>query len=199
MIGFVADYVIGQKMADMWIYPYYASAFDWIRLYAIIYPFGGLAVLELIFMLSALFGERIIFTKRKEMLPGKILDYLDHLTDITFIGLIVVWPLFLFFSYEAPVPHLLFITTIMWVTLATLNLARHLRHGIHWLAIFIGTAIMSIMLHEFPNTAVFEWKYHNLPVLSQSILGIPLLALPGWYLLVLIMFRLWIRLAWNRK
>ncbi len=191
VVGFISDYVIGQKMTDLWVYPYYTSLFDWVRLYAIIYPFGGLAVLELVFLLAVIFGEKIVFTKK--------LARLDHLVD-WYLVIILAASLLLFLS-SATLPAQAFFAALyaIWVLTATISLGRHLSHGIHWIAVLIGTTLMSVLLHEIPNTAVFEWKYQNMPFLAQPIFEVPIFIILGWYVLVLVMFRLWIRCVWNRK
>lgn len=62
-VGFVGDFMIGTHLAGLWQYPYYSSWSDWIRLYVIIYPFGGLCILEMIFFLSSLAKEKLSILK----------------------------------------------------------------------------------------------------------------------------------------
>ena len=83
-----------------------------------------------------------------------------------------------------------------WVVLTTLKFKFYLKHWTHWIAIVGATAVLSIFMHEIPNTAVFEWKYSVPSLLSNySIFGIELWLLWGWYLLVLVMLKFWVQMV----
>ena len=73
-LGFVADYIIGQTLAGFWIYPFYNSGFDWLRLYLLIYPIGGLSVIELVYFLAGIFKEKVILIHEdtKNLITSKL-------------------------------------------------------------------------------------------------------------------------------
>lgn len=172
VMGFVADFIIGQHIAHLWSYPYYNTLTDWLRLYFIIYPFGGMCVLELTFFLSNFFREKFIFTHTTKNVSSKIIDASEHVLDILLLFLVVGLPLLYFFHIKLPFPHLFLYGFFLWVAVTTVRFTRHIRHGLHWFAITLTVLFLSVFLHEVPNTAVFEWKYHTAPILNPLILGI---------------------------
>jgi hypothetical protein len=91
VVGFHGDYIIGQVLTDFWRYPYYTTTGDWVRLYTIIYPFGGLVVLELVYFLSWIFGEHFRWTNRHETSASRVVTVLDRI----FLGLIFISPIML--------------------------------------------------------------------------------------------------------
>jgi len=198
-IGFITDFIIGQRISHLWSYPLYSSFGDWTRLYLIIYPFGGLSVLELIFFLSNTFGEKFIFTHRTENLPEKIIDASDHFVDLFLLLVVMGLPILYFFNIPLPFRHLILYGFLIWALVATVKFAYHIRHGLHWVAILLASLFMSVFLHEIPNTAVFEWRYYNAPILNSLILDIPLWVFLGWYIIVLMMLRIWVRFVWAKK
>lgn len=178
-VGFVIDYVIGIKITHLWIYPYYTTFWDWFRLYFLIYPFGGLSVLELIFFLSSIFGEKFIFLHKKPNLEEKLIDGSDHLVDLFLLLIVVGLPLLYFLDIKLPFTQFIVYDFFIWILIATVNFAYHIRHGVHWVAILLATMFMSVFFYEIPNTAVFEWKYFNASMLNSIILGIPLWVIVG--------------------
>jgi len=199
-IGIFGDLIIGQTIANLWGYPYYRSLFDWARLYLITYPFGGILVLELILFLSYIFKTKFTFLERKNTeLPEKILDSLDHFVDLFYILIIVVIPVLFLFEVKLPFQSLVVYSFLAWTIAATIELVYHVRHGLHWIAILVTTVLLSILLHEIPNTAVFEWRYYSAPALNTLIFDVPLWTFLGWYLMTLLMMRLWTRFAWTKR
>ena len=199
VVGFIADYVIGQHVADLWSYPYYTSLFDWVRLYVIIYPFGGLSILELSFFLGNLFHEKFVLLPKVHSTLAHSVDFLDDVVDATLFLLLSGGLVIYFFNSSYQFTEVVVYTFFVWTVLTTIKLALHLRHGIHWLAIFITVLFVSILLHEIPNTVAFEWKYHTAIMLNTPIMQIPLWVIIGWYVMLLAMYRLWIRVVLNRK
>ncbi|QQG45701.1 MAG: hypothetical protein HYW89_02165 [Candidatus Sungiibacteriota bacterium] len=190
-LSFVADFIMGQKLAVLWWYPHYNSLDDWLRLYFIIYPFGGLAVLELVYFLSGIFGERLNFVQRPYTYAHRLTDKLDVglLLSILIITLLAIGGL------TREYANLVIWGFFAWMFFGTLKLKYHIVHWGHYVAILVTALFMSVFLHEIPNVGVFEWQYKNAPSLNQEILGIPLWVVLGWYLLVLGMVRIWMYLV----
>lgn len=198
-IGFVADYFIGQKVANLWTYPYYSTLFDWLRLYFIIYPFGGLSILELAFWLSGFSKEKFAFLKRANDLETIIIDSSDHFVDI-FLGLVLLAvPFSYILNFGLPYRGLFSYGFLVWAVVASVKFFYHIKHGWHWLAIIFSTLFMSILLHEVPNTVAYEWKYSDAVLLNARIFNIPVWVAVGWYIMILLMLRLWIRILWNKR
>ncbi len=198
-IGFVGDFLVGQYVFHLWIYPYFHGFFDWGQLYLVVYPLGGLCIIELFFFLSTLFHERLIISQRTHDTSTQRIDMIDHgLVAIVILGIIGA-SLSRYFGFQPPFPHILLGAFLMWGAVATLQLIHRLQHALHWLAIILTTTALSIFLHEVPNTAVFEWRYQNAPILNYSMLGIPVWVFLGWYLMVIVVLRAWLRFVWRHK
>lgn len=194
VIGFVGDYLIGQQIAHLWRYPYYTTYFDWVRLYALIYPLGGLAVLELVLFLGGIFRERLALLPKPHAPLTRPLNLLDHAIDGLVALSLVVMPVLYWLKISVPYAHLLVYVFLAWAAVATWQFAYHVRHGSHWVAILVAALLMSVFLHEIPNTAVFEWEYFSAPLLNMRLLSIPLWVVVAWYVIVILMLRLWVRL-----
>lgn len=192
VIGFIGDYIIGQQITHLWYYPYYGSTFDWLRLYLIIYPFGGLSILELTLFLSNFFNEKLSFAERKENPLQFTIDTFDYVISFSLIVILIVLPILYFFGFNLPFTDLTVYGSIFWIFIATIKFCFHVRHGLHWLAILITTLFMSVFLHEIPNTAVFEWKYLAAPILNTTILNLPLWIFFGWHVMLMFMLILWV-------
>lgn len=197
VVGFLADYVIGQQIAHLWSYPYYATVFDWVRLYALIYPFGGLSILELMFLIGSTLHERFVYLPRVHRAAR--IDLLDTTVDVC-LGIILIGsPLLYAIGIQLPYAITIVYAFLLWAVLTTIKLEQHLKHGLGWVAILLAVLVTSVLLHEVPNTAVFEWQYHSAPILNMSLIGIPLWVVVGWYMMILVMVRLWIRLILPRQ
>jgi hypothetical protein len=191
VLGFFADYVVGQKLTSLWIYPLYNSYDDWARLYLIIYPIGGLTVLELIYFLGGVFKEKFALIHKPVSTPDRLEIIIDGLLLLTIL-------IYLISKFVYPLPYLrllLVMLLLAWTTVATLKFKYHIKHWSHWVAILFTTLFMSLFLHEIPNTAVYEWRYYPAPLFNQIILGIPLWVYFGWYFLILLMLRFWMYLV----
>ena len=77
IVSVFADYFAFQKLTDLWSYPHYNSWDDWARLYLIIYPFGGLALLEFVYFLSGIFFEKLRFVEKVRSRIHKLVDKVD--------------------------------------------------------------------------------------------------------------------------
>ncbi|MBI4117072.1 MAG: hypothetical protein HY451_00040, partial [Parcubacteria group bacterium] len=179
------------------VYPHYSSLYDWIRLYTIIYPFGGLAILESVYFLGGLFGERFNFIRKPQSFLHVIVDKADIILIIVifFSPAIAVMEIF----DGLPFTTFMILATLVWVIVATIKLKYHLAHWSHYVAIFLLTLLVSVFLHEIPNIGTFEWRYQNAPFFNQTLLGIPLWVIAGWYVLVVGMLRLWLYLVLGKR
>lgn len=145
-------------------------------------------MLELIYFIAGVFGEKLSFETRSDSALHNVVDKADR---ISLLSLLIVPPLFNFFAKDLTATSLLF-TFYIWGIIATIQLAYHIRHRLHWVAIIISAYLVSVFLHEIPNTNAFEWRYFHGPILNQNVLGIPLYIFLGWYILSLMMVRLWV-------
>ena len=198
-VGFIGDFVIGQNIAHLWSYPHYNSFVEWATLYAISYPFGGLSILELSFFLGYIFHEKFVYLPRVHMSAAHYVDKLDHAVDTLLAALLLGGSALYLYGIHTGLAKSIVYLFLLWAVLTTVKLAYHLRHGIHWIALFCAVLFISVLLHEVPNTAVFEWEYYTAPILNFLIFEIPAWVFLGWYLMLLVMYRLWLRLILQKR
>lgn len=187
VFSFVTDYLVFQKLVNLWFYPYYNSTDDWVRLYLIIYPFGGLSIIELVYFLGTIFQEKLKFIDKRKGMRHKFLDKTDQI-------LLLVIFFFLFSVLFLKINNLtsfILVAMYCWAVIATLKFKYHIGHWLHYIYILIVTFLISIFLHEIPNVGVFEWKYNPAPFWNLALFGIPFYIILGWYVLVLIVLRMW--------
>lgn len=192
ILGFFGDYVIGQKLTNLWNYPPYNSFYDWLRLYLFIYPIGGLSIIELIYFLVGIFKQQISLGISKD---NYLMVRLGKITDILLIATILV---FAFSKLSGPLPYIRNVTIllfIIWCIIGTFKLKYQVKHWKYLTAIVFISVFLSMFLHEIPNTAVYEWRYYPPALLDNHILNITIWVFFGWYLMVLLMFKFWIRLV----
>lgn len=189
---FFVDYLLGQKIGHLWSYPYhtYLLSKEWLYL---MYPLAGLAILELTYFIGGVFGEKLIFIKNPRNIFHKVVDKAETVWLLITLFVPVIFYSLRISFYNAG--SFLAYASVVWIILYTIKLDYHLKHRLHWLAIFLLTAILSILTQEVPNVGVFEWVYHNSPFLNQIIFGIHLWVILAWYLFVILMLRFWIYVA----
>ncbi|TSA46651.1 hypothetical protein D4R52_00015 [bacterium] len=189
------DFVLGQKVTGLWVYPYAYSIFDWAGIYFVAYPFASLAVVESIYFFTRIFGVKLEFKHFERRPFHKLVDYLD----ISILVLALVSPVLLLVRPGLVLTGYLIWVGFFWILIATIRLSFHIRHWFHYLMIVWVVYVMSVFLHEVPNTGVFEWRYNQAPILNFEILGVPLWVIVGWYVLFLIMMKQWMFFGLKKK
>lgn len=195
VLGFFVDFVVGQRVFNFWGYPHYQNLGDWLRLYFIIYPIVGLTLIEMFYFLANIFGERVVFNKTPQTSLHRTIDKLDLVLIWMALASVFTSPLLLIYGIPSYYEAIVLGGSLLWVIVGTMKLKYHIKHWSHWVAIILGAYLISTFLHEIPNTAVYEWRYINLPFWSHPIFGVPVLVIIGWYLLVIASLRCWIRLG----
>jgi len=193
VLGFVADYVIGQQLVNLWSYRIYSSISDWFRLYFLIYPLGGLSVVELIYFLASILKEKVVLIH--DDVKNLFVNKLTHVTDTILVLIILTCLILKNFNLFNNIQIIFMIVFPIWIILTTLKLKYYIKHFTHWIAIVVTTAILSIFMHEIPNVAVYEWKYYPPEFFSFQIWGISIWVVVGWYFLVLVMLKYWIQIV----
>lgn len=177
----------------LWSYPvYHGWWFLWV--YLALYPFAGLAVLELIYVLTRVFGEHLTFIEHRNTRMHQVVDGGEGLLFLAMWGCLALGAVGGASAFGA-FPYF----TVGWFLFATVKLTFHIRHWNHYALILVLTGVIAAFLHEFPNTAAFEWVYLSAPVLNLPVLGVPLWAIVGWYWFTLFTLRLWIFLVLHPK
>ena len=190
--GLVATAYIGDTFGltiHLWFYPYYHGA-GLLWVYFVLYPFGGLAVLELVYALGALLNERLTFREQPLTRYHHIVDTGE---DILFLFLSL---LILLGAVGEPVTFSFVVAvTCIWYALVLLKLRLHLKNPGHYTFVLLLGTLLSLLLHEIPNASAREWVYWSGPFLGSTFLGLPLFVFLGWYALTLVPLRLWIYLV----
>ena len=176
--------------SNLWFYPFYRGWwFFWV--YFVLYPFASLAVLELIYAVSRVFGERLEFVSHRGTRT-------HHAVDVTeSVLFLLLWGFFIL-GVAGGITDMLGLLPFLalgWLVLATVKLAFHIRHWGHYALILILAGVLAAVSHELPNTVAREWIYLSAPILNTLLLGIPLWAIVGWYWFTLFVLRLWIFLV----
>ena len=177
----------------LWIYPLYHSwGFLWVSL--ILYPFAMFSLLELLFFVTTLAGDRLTFIPRKGTWLHHTLDATESVLFLISVGVIVLGAL----GKGVPLAAVFYIL-IAWLSVFTIKLRFHLPHTGHYAWILGVTVCVAILLNELPNTVAREWIYLSAPILNLPVFGIPLWACLSWYWMTMCMLRLWILLVLHPK
>lgn len=199
IFGFAVDYFMGLEISTAWIYPNYIHFIDWVKLYLIIYPFGGLSVLELFIFLGNIFKERLQIIKRPKSTLHSLIDISNLIMDSLLILSLIIIPIFFYLQITIPYRNLFIVISILtWFALSTIQLIFHFKNGMHWVFIFLFSIFLFVLLHEFPNTFSYEWRYLNtsviadtIPILSKRLFDIPYWVMICWYLILLFLYKIW--------
>ncbi len=182
----------------LWFYPlYHGIGLLWVWL--VLYPFGGLAVLELLYFLGGCLGEPLAFRERPMTKWHGFFDVLEHILFLFTIGTIVAGALNLGFSSLLPLTATI---VVLWMCSALIKLSFHIRHPGHYSLVILSTVLLALLSHELPNTVAREWVYLEAPLSSLFnviLLGLPIWVWLGWFWLVLLPLRLWIFLVLHPK
>ncbi len=186
----------------LWRYPKYDTLMEFLWVYLVLYSFAAFAVLETIYFLSGVFGEKLRFVKHKMTSRHIFIDKIDHffLAISLIVAVISIIALSLF---HLSLPRSLFIFIVspflIWALIDLIRLKFHVGRWKQYILVLITTTIITVLLHEIPNTRAFEWVYLEAPFLNYQIFGIPLWVSAGWFWWTLLLLRMWIFLILHPK
>ncbi len=188
ILGFVADYVFGIWITDLWYYPGYSLA-NYILLYLVGYPFGAFTLVYSFALMESLFVK-----KPKE----KLIDYRHALAISRAIILIGVAGIFIsLYSLRQYAGFWLYISTTVYgygiVNYLSLRISkddvmeRLLVSFAKYAGLILFVSYVQALLQELPNVHGKEWIYQNMPLSSVTLFGIPLIVpLVGWIALLIL-------------
>ena len=203
-LAFYAALVATMYLADqlglrlfLWYYPYYgALGYTW--LYLVLYPAMAFSLIEFLYFVGARLGAALSFVTPP---PGRMHLLIDRLESVVFLlmmGLIVLGAA----GNQVSLP-LVALVTVLWILLALVKLRLHVRHSGHYLLAVLFAVLLATVLNEYQNLIAREWVYlpHAAlePVLSVSVMRLPLWIWLGWFWLTLVPLRLWIFLVLHPK
>lgn len=206
IVGFIVatDFVGGQIIFSVWRYPPYASFANWVLLYIIIYPVGGLSVIAMFRFFDTVFASlipgRLFNFQNAELWTKRILKLI-----FVFSPLVLIIPLVLYFAGLVPVVSgnwfvysLLFLFIFFEWTFffdclvmafggrpILLDILRGEKKTIMALLV---SGLLSAFLHEIVNTYVHEWVYlaDKFPVTAATFLGVPIMVFITWVPLTIV-------------
>lgn len=179
--------------AFLWFYPYYGEGLGLLWVYLVLYPFGGLACLELLYFVAYFLGERLQFVHRKMTSWHHMVDGFESVFFLAMAGSALLGIL-----QKASASVVLSIA-LVWVLFAAIKLAFHIRHATQYVLIIVVSFLVAALLHEMPNTGAFEWVYLDAPILNQIFWFLPLWVWLGYSWLLLFTLRFWIFLVLHPK
>ncbi|KKW11249.1 MAG: hypothetical protein UY50_C0018G0017 [Parcubacteria group bacterium GW2011_GWA2_49_9] len=190
------SYIVDQfgLTQHLWFYPLYRGA-DMLWVVLVLYPFGGLAVLELLYFLGGYLGEPLTFRERSMTKWHGFFDVLEHIIFFGLMGAFIAGALRTGTGVLIPVTVFL---ALLWMITALIKLRFHIHHSGHYSLIIVCTVLLAALSHELPNTVAREWVYLEAPLSSffnYLLLGLPVWVWLGWFFLVLLPLRLWIFLV----
>lgn len=181
--------------AHLWFYPSYQGlGLFWVWL--VLYPFGGLAMLELLYFLAGYLDAPLQFTPYPQTHFHRFFDIFESLLFVVMVAVIVLgavkaeWGLSLL-----PLAILAFV----WMFSALVKLRFHITHFGQYMLVFVIATLLATLSHELPNTIAHEWVYLDAPFLDFLLVGLPLRVWCGWFWLALMTLRLWIFLVLHPK
>lgn len=200
----LTDLILGQIVFRVWYYPYYKSFLNWIFLYVVIYPVGGLSVLALFrvirLILSRELGEERFFRIKS---PGKTTKLWLHTTLYLFPASIVLIAT-LFFTgtidlmmsnqiIYALVTLFIFYEWSFFFDVVTLAYkGRPLLYDFldgekKTIVAILLTGVAATFIHEFVNTHAWEWRYvtARMPFTRLEIFQVPVALFVGWVFLAI--------------
>ncbi|MSU55948.1 MAG: hypothetical protein EXS51_01370 [Candidatus Taylorbacteria bacterium] len=182
----------------LWFYPFYRGA-GMLWVWFVLYPFAGLAVLELLYFLGGYLGEPLTFRQHPMTKWHGFFDVFEQVLFLTVTGVIVLGALRLGVEIALPITTAL---VLIWLGVTLFKLHFHIRHLGHYSLVILSTVLLALLSHELPNTVAREWVYLEAPLSSffnVMLLGLPVWVWLGWFWLVLLPLRLWIFLVLHPK
>lgn len=178
--------IYGRLIANMWYYPHYTSTIFYINLQIIIYGLGSIACMETYRVSKNYFSKKIKGNFFKLRLNSKILEDLRKVFFyLSIIFLLIPLVSFFFFDNWKINYFFLFPLLAIWLFFDSINknnpLIKDLLEGKKsFLINLILIPLLIGLLHEFPNTFVWEWVYQNIPITNFGFNGLPIIVLLGW-------------------
>lgn len=181
----------------LWVYPNY-SGFSLVWLYLVLYPFSGLALIELLHFLGARLDTPLSFVSFSANAGHRFLDAAENVLFLVMTGLIIAGAL-----GERLALSLTAFAVLLWILTALARFFLHIRNRGHSVLVLVLTVFFATVLNEYPNLISREWVYLPASALGTAtqtpMLGLSVWIWLGWFWLTLIPLRLWIFLALHPK
>ena len=175
----------------IWFYPIY-KGWGLLFVWLVIYPFGGLSVLELFHFLARCLGETLHLKERSTQKWQMYFDILEHILFLLMIAVIILGATWI----SGQIVVLLAASiAVLWILAALIKMRFHINDLGQYLLIIILAVMHGVLSHWLPHTIAREWVGLDASFLNLFALGLPLWVWIGSFLFTLVPLRLWMFLA----
>lgn len=174
--------------AHLWFYPYY-QGFPLFWVWLVLYPFGSLAILELLYFLASNIDGPLYFREYLVTKSHKFFDIFESLLFLVMVATVVLGAMNA--RWGLALPYLMGLV-IFWMLSALVKLRFHIKHRGHYLLIFVIAMSLSALSHGSQGALPRAWIYVETDLLDFLLFGIPSWVWLGWFLFILVTLRLWI-------
>ena len=193
LAGVVVDLFMGMMMANLWYYTY-SSLIEYIVLYLMVYPIGGIVMVQNFLIFKNLFTSN---AKKWAVINLKTLKILT-VFFIIFSIILFATEMGLGTPYLASFFSIIFTAFLILNYIAERPAYLRGKKGISYIRILLespkacilatlGTSYVHGIIHEVPNTFAMQWVYHGWPLKDFTILGLPGFGLlVGWVALTVV-------------
>lgn len=185
--GLIADLLLGLTVANLWYYTY-STVFEYLTLYLLIYPLGGIVMVQTFLILEYMLVQKpgSAFSPRK---PVKMFMFFFFglVVFLVFAETVVDLAFFGFWLYFAVTFTVLFLVNYMSERLSGDSFVRRVAKnpGRYALVVF-AAAYTQAFIHEFPNVFAEQWVYQGWPF-PVGVFSIPVVVFfLGWFALTVI-------------
>ena len=172
---------------DIWFYPFYSGSgllFVWL----VLYPFGGLSVLELLYFLAGCLGEPLCFKELYITKWHRFFDAFEHILFLLMIAVIILGATMVHGQFALP---LMTGIAVLWILTSLIKMRFHVNDLGQYLLIVILAVMLATISHALPHTIAREWVGLNTTFLDFFAFGLPLWVWIGSFWFTLIPLRLW--------
>lgn len=206
LAGFIilTDLIGGQIVFTVWQYPPYKSLINWVLLYLIIYPVGGLSLIAMYRFFDLLFGKIFLGSFFQIADPAAVTKKVLRViffalplavavpASIYFGGamsLVAGWWLMYVLLFLFLFAEWTFFFDVLILAFGGRPLLQDFLEGSKKTILAVAvTGLLGAFLHEIINTYVHEWVYiaKNFPVTTAAFLGVPVMVFIAWIPLVIV-------------
>jgi len=170
--GLIADFLLGISIVKLWYYNYH-HYFEYVPLYFLIYPLGGIVMAQTFVLFKTFFQ-----TRQSEQETAKISTRVLKIlffTTLVFSLLIIFLNLIYGLKYFGFILYfLLTLSAFFYFNYKSEKFSKLLKEPKLYIFITLFTAYLNAFVHEFPNTFAKQWIYQNFPFNDILILNIPI-------------------------
>ncbi len=184
--GLIGDLFLGQIITKLWFYTY-SNYLEYLSLYLLIYPLGGIIMVQ-----TYIFLKELLFKIKSNSKTNY--RYLKGLFYISFFLFLII----LIFRKDIPYFGFCLFSFSSLVAFFWFNYKAQKLYNLSYLGelfnkplsvVFITflTAYLQGLVHESPNVFARQWVYQNFPLGNMTFLGInPTVFFIGWIILTVV-------------